>query len=267
MTIKKLLNISLLFLLIIGASSCIPQRKIIYFQDKSDKKNYENPYHPAEKITETYQIRTNDYLFIRVMTDDKDLMEYYNLSGGSNGGMSMGSSGGGGSKYSSYMVDDDGNIDFPNVGLVNVGGLTRKEAKLKLQEILSNHITDFTIQVHLSNTHFTVLGEAGAGNHQMIKDQMTIWEALAETGDLQTYSKRKEVKIIRPMPDGKSQIYTVDLTDLSLLDSQESYIYPNDIIYVEPLKAKMWGFGEVISLGVVTTLISAYYIFFELLTK
>lgn len=251
-------NISLIILLGFLGQSCIPQKNLIYYQDKSQEKKYESPYHPADNITESYLIRTNDYLFIQVMTPNSDVQQFYNIMGGSSMGTSSSTTQTGGSRFTSYMVDDEGKIDFPNVGLVEVGGMTRKAAKAKLETILKGHISDFTLQVHLSNTHFTLLGEAKAGNYPMIKDQMTIWEALGESGDLTTYSKRQKIKIIRPMPNGKSKITEVNLTDLSLLDSQESYIYPNDIIYVEPLRSKMFGFGETFSLGILTSVITFY---------
>ena len=78
------------------------------------------------------------------------------------------------------------------------------------------------------------------------------------SGDLTIYSKRKQVKIIRPTINGISSVRTIDLTDQNLRDSEESYIYPNDIIYVEPIKAKMFGFGETFSLSMITSLISFY---------
>ena len=95
----------------------------------------------------------------------------------------------------------------------------------------------------------------------MSKDQITIYEAIGISGDLTIYSKRKKIKIIRHALDGTSTVKTIDMTDKNLLDSEESYIYPNDIIYVEPIKAKIFGFGETFSLGMVTSLISFYLLF------
>ena len=170
-----------------------------------------------------------------------------------------------GSKFTSYLVDDKGEIDFPSLGKIEVRGLTRSEVKQKLAEILKSQIDNFTLMVELTNTHFTILGEAHAGIYQMPKDQINIYEALAMSGDLVTYSKRKQVKIIRPTSDGTSIVKTIDLTDKNLLDSEESYIYPNDIIYVEPIKAKMFGLGESFSLGMVSSIISLSLLVLNLL--
>ena len=237
--------------------SCISPRSTIYMQNKSGNKNYTNVYTKAKVITEKYQIQTNDYIYIRVITDNEKVAAYYNISGGNNSNMNT-MQGQAGSRFMSYLVDDKGEIDFPSLGKIPVKGLTRSEVKQKLTEILKPQIDNFTLMVELTNTYFIILGEAHAGIYQMTKDQITIYEAIAMSGDLTIYSKRKQVKIIRPTISGISIVKTIDLTDKNLLDSEESYIYPNDIIYVEPIKAKIFGFGETFSLSFITSLISFY---------
>jgi len=95
------------------------------------------------------------------------------------------------------------------------------------------------------------------GQYNMNKDQLTIYEAIALAGDLTIYGKRQKVKIVRPTTQGTKTI-SIDLTDLNLIDSQNYYIMPNDLVYVEPIKAKMWGFGESFSLGLVTSLLTFF---------
>jgi polysaccharide biosynthesis/export protein len=234
--------------------SCISPRSTIYMQNKKVNERHPNLYTQAKVITEKYKIQTNDYIYIRVITDNDKVSSYYNIPVENNNAM-MGQTG---LKFMSYLVDDKGEIDFPSLGKIAVRGLTRSEVKQKLTDILKLQIDNFTLKVELTNTYFTILGEAHAGNYPMSKDQITIYEAIAQSGDLTIYSKRKQVKIIRPTIEGYSLIRTIDLTDKNLLDSEESYIYPNDIIYVEPIKAKMFGFGETFSLSVITSLISFY---------
>jgi polysaccharide export outer membrane protein len=238
--------------------SCISPRSMIYMQNKDNTKNYKNVYTQAKVITEKYKIQTNDYIYIRVITDNEKVAAYYNLNGGganNNNQMMQGQSG---TKFMSYLVDDKGEIDFPSLGKIIVKDLTRSEVKQKLIEILKPQIDNFTLQIELTNTYFTILGEAHPGIYPMSKDQITIYEAIAQSGDLTIYSKRKQLKIIRPTTSGISVIRTIDLTDKNLLDSEESYIYPNDIIYVEPIKAKMFGFGQTFSLSMITSLLSFY---------
>lgn len=237
--------------------SCISPKSYTYLQDKEGNKDYVNKYTKAQEITEKYKIQTNDYIYIRIISDNEKVSGYYNLTGGgtNNNNMMYGQAG---SKFMSYLVDDKGEIDFPSLGKIAVRGLTRSEIKQKLTEILKTQIDNFTMMVELTNSYFTILGEAHAGRYAMPKDQITIYEAIAMSGDLTIYSKRKQIKIIRPTVSGTSVIRTIDLTDRNLLDSAESYIYPNDIIYVEPIKAKMWGFGETFSISMVTSLITFY---------
>lgn len=237
--------------------SCIPQKKLLYMQDKSKESGYTNPYEPATRISENYKIQPRDYLYIQVITPNKELTEFYNITSMS-GGNSVTQMGQGGSKFMSYLVDDQGSIEMPNLGKINVKGLTLQEIKEKITITLKKQIDLFTIVVQLTNTYFTILGEAGAGAYPMNKDVLNIYEALAMSGDLKTYSKRKAVRIIHATPEGKSVVTYVDLTDKNLLDSQQSYIYPNDIIYVEPIGAKVWGIGETFSFGLLTSLVTMY---------
>ena len=238
--------------------SCISPKSTIYLQEKGNQNNYKNPYSKAKEITENYRIHTNDYLYIRVITPKEEVSAYYNLTTGNGNSTNNMMQGNMGSKFMSYLVDDKGEIDFPSIGKVHVKGLTHSEVKQKFTEILKKQIDDFTLVVEMTDTYFTILGEAKAGKYAMSKDQITIYEAIAMSRDLSIYSKRKKVKIIRPTLDGTSIIKTIDLTDKNLLNSEESYIYPNDMIYIEPIKAKMFGFGETFSLGMVTSLISFY---------
>jgi len=252
MKFHKLLLLILLFSSIV---SCIPQRKTIYMRDMSGKKSYINLYTKAVEVTEAYTIQPRDYIYIRVLTPDEAVASLYNLGGGQDT-RNIGQQGS--AKFQSYQVSDEGNIDFPYVGKVKVVDLTLKEIKLKMQEILKNHIDMFTLQVQLTNTQFTILGEVNTpGQYNMNKDQLTIFEAISLAGDLTIYGKRKKVKIVRPSTEGTKTI-NIDLTDLNLIDSQNYYIQPNDLIYVEPIRAKMFGFGETFSLGIITSLITFF---------
>jgi polysaccharide export outer membrane protein len=252
MKFNKIIVLILLFSIV----SCIPQKKTIYMRDVSGKKSYINLYTKAIEVTEAYTIQPRDYIYIRVLTPDEAVASLYNLNVGQMNVNNMGDPSS--MKFQSYQVSDEGNIDFPYVGQIKVVNLTLKEVKAKMQDILKNHIDTFTLQVQLTNTQFTILGEVNSpGQYNMNKDQLTIFEAISLAGDLTIYGKRKKVKIVRPSTEGTKTI-SIDLTDLNIIDSKNYYIQPNDLIYVEPIKAKMFGFGETFSLGLVTSLISFF---------
>ena len=210
----RYLKTCLLFLPALLLFSCISPKSTIYLQNKEGNKDYKNVYTKANVVTENYKINTNDYLYIRVITENEKVAAFYNLSSGSgnNSNMMMQQSGGMGAKMYSYLVDDNGEIDFPSLGKVKVKGLTRSEVKQKFNEILKKQIDHFTLMVELSDTYFTILGEAKAGKYSMSKDQISIYEAIAISGDLTIYSKRKQVKIIRPTMGG-CLLYTSDAAD------------------------------------------------------
>ncbi len=245
-------------LLLILFFSCIPQKKLLYLQDKTNEPDYVNPYQPATNADVNYRIQPGDYLYIRILTANNDLAAFYSLSLGTSSSYQMSSMGNEGMKYISYQVNEQGYLEMPNIEKMEVKGLTLEEIKSKITSVLLKQIDQFTVVVQLTNVYFTIIGEGVAGNYPMRKDVLNVYQALAMAGGLKTFSKLKAVRIIHAKPNGKSEITTVDLTDKNLLDSQQSLIYPNDIIYVEPIKAKTWGIGETFSLGMFTSLITLY---------
>lgn len=98
----------------------------------------------------------------------------------------------------------------------------------------------------------------------MGKDQVTVFEALAIAGEPTSYAKRNKVRVIRPSNKG-TKITEIDITDKRLIDSEFYYILPNDIIYIEPMKVKMFGFGETYSLGTITSTMSFILLIITLL--
>ncbi len=237
----------LIALITIMMVSCIPQRQTLYLQDKNSKVEF----NPVQEITGKYILQTNDYLFINVSTPDPKISEFFNAQQGGAGNQA------GGNNLFMYMIDDDMNIDFPYVGKINLKGANIFRAKEIIQEKLKPFVSDANIVVRLGTIYFTALGEVGSpGLIKMNRDQITIFEAIAMSGDLTPYGKRQDIKIVRPQADGTSTILKVDLSDKKIIDSEYYYIYPNDVIFVRPMKAKMWGIGETFSLGVVTSLLA-----------
>lgn len=227
--------------------SCIPQKETLYFQEKEAEMEFT----PATEITGRYVLQPNDYLFIHVTTPDPKLSEFFNAQQGGNINQTQGNT------MFLYMIDDDMNIDFPYVGNINLKGANILEAKEIIKTKLKPYLSDGNLIVRLGSNYFTLLGEVRKpGQQKMSRDQITIFEAVGMGGDLTVYGKKREIRIVRPQPDGKTKTYTVDITDERIIDSEYYYIYPNDIIYIRPMKAKMWGIGESVSLGIVTSLLA-----------
>lgn len=142
----------------------------------------------------------------------------------------------------SYLVDNDGQIDFPIVGVINVGGLTKSDCeKLILSKIRPylNENERPVVTVRMSNYKISVLGEvAHPGMFTVGNEKINILEALAQAGDLTIYGVRTNIKLIREDASGKKEIHTLDLNDANLINSPYYYLQQNDIVYVEPNKVK-----------------------------
>lgn len=240
------------FLIIIFAvSGCIPQKETVYLQDHSNKKNYEDPYHKYKSITDKYFLRPNDYLYIYVRTPDPKISQFFNQGSGRTGNVSNNNN-----KFFYYLIDDSMNIDFPYVGNINLTGCNIKMAKIRVQEALKPFLKDAELIVKLASNTYTILGEVGKpGVYNMEKEQITIFQAIAKAGDIRTYGKKKKLKLVRQLPSGEVT-YVIDITDKNIVNSEYYYIYPNDLIYIRPMKAKMWGIGESFSIGIITSVVA-----------
>lgn len=232
---------------------CIPQKETVYLQDRTEERDYENPYNELTTITERYILRPNDQLYIQVNTSNPNLSEFFNQSRSGGGNTQQNQS------LYTYPIDDDMNIDFPFVGKINLADCTLQEAKEKMEEALDPFVSDAHVKVRMASNSFVILGEIGSpGRVSMGKEQITIYEAIALAGDVRTFGKRKEIKIVRPRGDGYKTFF-VDITDDNIVGSDEYYVYPNDLIYVRPMKAKSFGIGETLSLGIVSSVLALYF--------
>ncbi|SMO72851.1 polysaccharide export outer membrane protein [Saccharicrinis carchari] len=240
-------NAWLLLLLLLGSVSCIPQKELLYLQNKESVVDYPD----ADVITGKYILQPNDYLFIQVSTFDPKISEFFNSTRAGNTSQSTQSN------MFMYMIDDHMDIDFPYAGKINLQGCNLPCAKQKIKEALKPFLKDANLIVRMGSNAYTILGEVkNPGQHKMSKDQITIFEALGTAGDLTPFGKRKDVKIVRPQPDGGYQTIIVDITDNEIVGSDKYYIYPNDFIYVRPIRAKQLGIGESFSLGVFSSLLA-----------
>ena len=241
-------------------SSCVTARKVNYMQEP-DK------YIPSYADTlsfEDYQLRIGDRLYVYVYSLDESVMKMYN-AGGSNASQ-MRQQMGRGSTYGSYdlytyLVDEDGNIDFPTIGKIYVRGLTTREVKRELEKELGTLLKEIpgystiSVEVNIVNRSFSIIG-AQSGRYMINKEKMTIFEALAMAGDLGEFNSRKEIKIVREK-EGVTTIKTFDARSKDLVNSEYYYIEPNDIIYIRQIPGYSFGINHVTTvIGVTAATIS-----------
>ncbi len=154
----------------------------------------------------------------------------------------------------SYLVDNDGNISFPIVGQIHVGGLTKSEAESLIQNKILPYMSEREnpiVTVRMTAYQISVLGEvARPGSFTVSREKITILEALAQAGDLTIWGQRKNVQLIREDAQGQKSIHYIDLTDANLINSPYYYLQQNDLVYVTPNKVK----SQNSSVGSMTTL-------------
>lgn len=216
--------------------SCSSYKKLTYLQDMETLVNYEVAEQPDVKIS------VNDKLSIFVTCQEPALAAPFNLQSGT---FSVDpSTGEPASTVSSetskgYLVDKNGCINFPVLGLVKATGYTLNEFRdLLVQMIIdTKYVKDPIVLVEFMNFQFTVLGEASPGNYNVPNGHINLLEAIAMAGDLATTAKRDDVWVIRTQ-NGVRTVYSVDMRSKSLYDSPAFYLQQNDVIYVKPQKSK-----------------------------
>jgi len=158
-----------------------------------------------------------------------------------------------------YLVSNDGTIEFPVLGTLGVGGLTKAECEKMIHDLLVPYMNvkeNPVVTVRMANYKISVLGEvARPGMFTVSNEKINIFEALAQAGDLTIYGVRDQVKLIRESADGKKEIFTLNLNDASIISSPYYYLQQNDIVYVEPnkVKARNSGIGQSTSLWLTST--------------
>lgn len=139
-----------------------------------------------------------------------------------------------------YLVDNEGKINFPVLGELNVGGLTKREAEQLIVDKLKPYIKETPIvTVRMVNYKISVLGEvARPGTFTISNEKVNLLEALAMAGDMTVWGVRDNVKLIREGANGKQEIVTLDLNKAGTILSPYYWLQQNDIVYVTPNKAK-----------------------------
>ncbi len=245
---KKYITFLLLSILFF---SCVPNKDLVYFQGElEDSEN-------IQKLqNEPYKLQVNDMLDIQIKSSDTKLVELFQSSAGDSNNNSRYNEES--LYFTSYSIDDHGNIRLPYIGEINVLGYTTKEVREKIEQEFLQYFKssdDFFINVKLAGIRFTVLGEVGStGTKVIFQNQVSLVEAIANAGDITLVGNRKNVSVFRKTMD-KTERFKIDMTDMSTFNSDNFFIQSNDVIYVEPLKQKSWGTGTT-GVQTLTTVIS-----------
>lgn len=146
-----------------------------------------------------------------------------------------------GAKLLNYLVDSEGYIDYPVLGRLYVAGLTNRECESLLRSKLQGYLSEVpNVTVRTANFKVSVLGEVGRpGTYTVADERMTIFQALAEAGDMTLFADRDDVQLLREGTDGKRHVVHLDLTEADIVLSPYYYMHQNDIVYVKPKKSRV----------------------------
>lgn len=219
-----------LLCIIVTLSSCVKYPQLLYFRDQPEFVPLQD-HEIANQVR--IKIQPDDILFILVRALDQETAEPYNLISKD---LQVSSLGQEGPSLTGYLVDPNGNIDFPVLGRLQVAGLTIDEAKSMIAGKLAPFLKDPVILIRFLNFRFTVLGEVNAPRTVTVQgERMTILEALGQAGDLTPYSNRDRIMVIREQ-NGKRTFGYVNIHSPDVFQSPYFYLQQNDIVYVEPIK-------------------------------
>ena len=246
---KKIIFSALVALtMVLMLGSCGSTKNVAYFQ------NNDAISLAGSKILYEAKIMPKDELTITVITTDPKAALPFNLAVsntiGTNGQLSTSQG-----SLQGYLVDNKGNIEFPVVGTLRVGGLTKKQAEDLVKSKVKPYLAateNPIVTVRMASYHVSVLGEVTKpGIISVPQEKMSILEALAQAGDLTIYGRRDNVILIRQDAMGEKHYHRLNLNDANVINSPFYYLQQNDIIYVEPNKVK----AQNSAIGSSTTLI------------
>lgn len=234
---RKIIAVLLLFAMF---TSCIPLKKQVYFQGELEQ---------ADSIAriqdQPYRIQVDDLIDIQIKSSDEDVSNVFNPSISENAPTNVNRNEIG-VYFTSYSVDKHGNIRLPYLGDINVLGYTTSEIREKIDKEFEKYFkdpNDVFVEVRLAGIRYTTIGEVGkTGINVIYLNQVNLVQAIAASGDIKITGNRENVHVYRKGIDGTKK-YTVNMLDINSFDSNNFFIQPNDIIYVEPLKQKSWGTG------------------------
>lgn len=234
MKLIKSLFLSATTILLLNA--CGSHKDIAYMQDGEYLK-----YTEQQPFLYDAHILPKDLLTITVHCSEPELAAPFNLSGNMQSSATTGSASGSTTPLQTYLVDNNGDIDFPILGKLHLGGLTKGAAEAVICKRLKNYLKEEPIvNVRMVNYKFSVLGEVSKpSTFTVANEKVNVFEALAMAGDMTIYGKRDNVKLLREDEQGRKEIVLLDLKDPGIVSSPYYYLQQNDIVYVEPSKSKI----------------------------
>lgn len=217
---------------VIALSSCGSTQNAVYFANVDTAKF-------TQVVRAEYKeplIQTDDILTISVQSLGQDAFTAPQTAGAT--GAAAVAAVAGAAPVSGFLVNKAGNVEIPMLGVVKLAGFTTSEAIEVIRAKAASYYKDPTVQVRFANYKITVLGEViKPATYTVPSEKVTVLDAISMAGDLTVYGKRNNIMLMRDNGD-KKDIVRLDLNSTSLISSPYFYLKQNDVLYVEPTKAK-----------------------------
>lgn len=238
---------TLIFVMICAISmGCVRNKKIIYLQDSPPKGSVSKPVELIPYAVDEYRLQNSDVVDITMKTTSAELNQILDISDSDNQLRNMeGLNSGDVFFLNGYTLDDEGFVDLPLIGQVKLVGMNLKEAKYVIEERLQKFVNkdNYYVRVRLGGIRYSAIGEFNRpGKFTILQNRVTIFEAIANAGDMTTLAKRTEVILMRQYPDG-IKTFTVNLLSDKIMQSEFFFIRQNDMIYARPMNVKQIGTG------------------------
>ena len=231
----KIKSILMMAVCAVVMASCTSYKNVPYLQNAEEimAAQAELPLYDAK-------IMPKDLLTVTVNTSDSEAAAPFNMTVQTAQNLATSRSTYSQPMLQQYLVNNEGSIDFPVLGTLKVGGLTKNEAEDMIREKLKPYLKEVPIvTVRMSNYKISVLGEvARPGTFTVSNEKVNVLEALAMAGDLTIWGMRDNVKLVREDAAGKREIIELDLTNAEIITSPYYYLQQNDILYISPNKTK-----------------------------
>jgi len=239
--IKRPVSIIICYLF---ATSCVSRQEIVYFQGIEQLSQSQD-----RNLGNNLEIQPDDILTIRVSAPEPEAAIPFNLTKTFGSQLGMNSN----VELETYMVTNEGTIQFPVIGTVEVKGLTNNELAEKIKTAIEDYVKDPIVNVRILNFQISVIGEvSNPGTFNIQDDHVTLTKALAMAGDLTIFGKRENI-LIMGEEEGKKTYAYLDLTDANIVNSPHYNLRQNDVVYVEPIATRR---QKASSTGIASTYLS-----------
>ena len=234
----------IIFVAVIALSNaCVVNKKYQYLQkedvnvrkDAIEKDSVLRSYNLSDF---EYKLQPEDILSVRFYSLTPEEYDFFSIKNGGNNNNYNQFQNGASALVNGYLVDENGDIEFPVVGRVNVSGQTVFDAQNEILKVARQYLKNPIVEVRLLNFRFTLLGEVKVeGTYSSLNNRITMIEALGLGGGLTDLGDKSNIKIIR-QGKGKAEVYYLNLLDEGFINSPYYYVNQNDIIIVPPLKQR-----------------------------